>query len=122
MEAAEKRTAGSYGEDVAAAFLTRKGYTVLQRNFSCRLGEIDIIASDAAYLLFVEVKLRKDAEHGLAREFVTGSKQKKIILTAKYYLSKHPTALQPRFDVVEVYTPGGLGGKTYVRLIEDAFS
>ena len=87
MEAAEKRTAGSYGEDVAAAFLTRKGYTVLQRNFSCRLGEIDIIASDAAYLLFVEVKLRKDAEHGLAREFVTRSKQKKIILTAKYYLS-----------------------------------
>ena len=117
----EKREIGNLGEDIASAFLQKKGYDVIRRNFSCRLGEIDIIAEKDAFLCFVEVKLRKNAYHGEAREFVTRSKQKKIILAAKYYLSKNVTELQPRFDVVEVYMPDGPGGKAYVRLIENAF-
>lgn len=67
------------------------------------------------------MKLRKNAEHGEAREFVTRTKQKKIILAAKYYLSRNNSVLQPRFDVVEVYMPEGTNGKTYVRLLENAF-
>ena len=117
-----KQLLGSFGEDAAAAFLSKKGFTVIQRNFSCRLGEIDIIAEEGEYLAFVEVKLRKNADHGEAREFVTFSKQKRIILAAKYWLSRHPTELQPRFDVVEVYAPDGARGKVYLRLLRDAFS
>ena len=120
-EITQKRASGNYGEDIAAAFLQQKGYKIVERNFLCRLGEIDIIASDDDYLAFVEVKLRKDASHGEAREFVTRTKQKKIIQTARFYLSRHETELQPRFDVIEVYTPGGMGAKAWVRLIEDAF-
>ena len=117
----EKREIGNLGEDIASAFLQKKGYAVIRRNFSCRVGEIDIIAQNGEYLCFVEVKLRKNADHGEAREFVTRSKQKKIILAAKYYLSKNRTELQPRFDVVEVYLPEGANGKAYVRLLENAF-
>ena len=117
-----KQLLGSFGEDAAAAFLSKKGFTVIQRNFFCRLGEIDIIAEEGEYLAFVEVKLRKNADHGEAREFVTFSKQKRIILAAKYWLSRHPTELQPRFDVVEVYAPDGARGRVYLRLLRDAFS
>ena len=117
-----KQLLGSFGEDVATAFLSKKGFNILQRNFSCRLGEIDIIAEEGEYLAFVEVKLRKNADHGEAREFVTHSKQRRIILAAKYWMSGHPTELQPRFDVVEVYAPGGTQGKVYLRLLRDAFS
>ena len=117
----EKREIGNIGEDIASAFLQQKGYAVIRRNFLCRVGEIDIIAQKDEYLCFVEVKLRRNASHGEAREFVTRSKQKKIILAAKYYLSKNLTELQPRFDVVEVYMPDGTDGKTYVRLLENAF-
>ena len=116
-----KQLLGSFGEDAAAAFLSKKGFAVIQRNFSCRLGEIDIIAEEGEYLAFVEVKLRKNTDHGEAREFVTRSKQKRIILAAKYWLSRHPTELQPRFDVVEVYAPDGPRGKLYLRLLRDAF-
>ena len=117
-----KQNLGSFGENAAAAFLSEKGFKLLQRNFSCRLGEIDIIAQEGEYLAFVEVKLRKNADHGEAREFVTHSKQKRIILAAKYWICRHPTELQPRFDVVEVYTPDGPYGKIYIRLLRDAFS
>ena len=117
----EKREIGNLGEDIASAFLQKKGYAVIRRNFSCRAGEIDIIAQKDGYLCFVEVKLRKNAEHGEAREFVTRSKQKKIILAEKYYLSRNNSVIQPRFDVVEVYMPEGTNGKTYVRLLENAF-
>ena len=116
----EKREIGNLGEDIASAFLQQKGYAVIRRNFLCRVGEIDIIAQKDEYLCFVEVKLRRNASYGEAREFVTRSKQKKIILAAKYYLSKNLTELQPRFDVVEVYMPDGTDGKTYVRLLENA--
>lgn len=116
-----KREIGTLGEDIATAFLQKKGYAVIRRNFLCRVGEIDIIAQKGEYLCFVEVKLRRNADYGEAREFVTRSKQKKIILAAKYYLLKNRTELQPRFDVVEVYMPKGTDGKTYVRLLEDAF-
>ena len=117
----DQHNLGSFGEDAAAAFLKKKGFLLIERNFSCRLGEIDVIAREGEYLSFIEVKLRRDASHGLAREFVTPAKQRRIILAAKYWLSRHPTELQPRFDVVEVYAPFGPQGKTYLRLLRDAF-
>ena len=117
----DKKTLGQFGEDTAVKFLKSKGYAIKSRNFRCRFGEIDIIAEDSKYLAFVEVKLRKDSSHGTAGEFVSPIKQNKLRKAAGYYLAVRDTQLQPRFDVVEVYTPYGIGGKVYVRHITDAF-
>ena len=72
-----------------------------------REGEIDLVVSRGPYLCFVEVKLRRDAELAEAREFVTPGKQRRVRTAALYYLMEHPSPLQPRFDVVEVYAPQG---------------
>lgn len=95
---------GAMGEVLAARFLREKGYNVLSSNFRCRLGEIDIIVSDKRYLVFVEVKTRREDARYLPREAVTVSKQRKLLQTAAVYLSRFPTKLQPRFDVIEVVT------------------
>ena len=70
--------------------------------------EIDLILVREPYLCFVEVKLRKDADLAQARESVTPAKQRKVRTAALRYLSQHPSRLQPRFDVVEVYAPQGV--------------
>ena len=122
MAGAVRGTRGAWGEDYAEAYLRRHGYRILTRNYSCRFGEIDIIASDRRYVVFVEVKLRKSAAFGGAGEFVDRRKQNKLRLTAELYLSCHQTRLQPRFDVIEVYAPQGTDTKApRVRHIENAF-
>ena len=68
---------------------------------------LDLVAEGKGYLCFVEVKLRKDHHLAQAREFVTPAKQRKVRIAAQYYLLDHPTQLQPRFDVIEVYAPQG---------------
>lgn len=86
------------------------------------MGEIDIIAEDGRYLAFVEVKLRKDGRNGAACEAVTLSKQRKLRVTAEFYLMRHPTSLQPRFDVAEVYAPQGISTeRPDIYYIENAF-
>ena len=103
----DRRLLGRWGESRVAEELRQKGYRILAANWRCRLGEIDLIASDGAYICFVEVKLRKDDSFAQAREFVDHRKQEKIRRTARFYLTTHPTELQPRFDVAEVYAPQG---------------
>ena len=95
-------TTGERGEQRAQEFLCRKGYDILACNYRTRYGEIDVICADARYLAFVEVKTRSSTRFGSPREAVTMTKQRKIILSAQQWLQEHPTALQPRFDVVEV--------------------
>ena len=112
---------GRFGEQCAADYLEKKGYKIIERNFRCRAGEIDVIAADAEYIVFAEVKLRKNADYGEAREFVTLSKQSKVKKAALYYLSGKNLALQPRFDVIEVYAPSGEGGNVTVNHLENAF-
>ena len=101
----ERRELGTWGEERAAKYLRGKGYTIVERNFRCRSGEIDIIARRGGIIAFVEVKLRRDADFAEAREFVTAAKQRRVILTAEYWLASHPTELLPRFDVIEIYAP-----------------
>ena len=115
---------GALGERLAAKYLEKKGYRILERNFRCRMGEIDLIALRGSDLVFTEVKLRKDASHGEAREFVTASKQRKLLMTAEYYLSARPWAqeLQARFDVIEVYAPQGTEENCSIFHLENAFS
>lgn len=113
---------GKWGEEWVADRLRRQGWRIAARNFRCRLGEIDIIAENGIYLAFVEVKLRKNGQYGAACEAVTPSKQRKLRLTAQFYLMGHPTGLQPRFDVAEVYAPQGVRTeKPDIYYIENAF-
>lgn len=95
---------GAMGEILAARFLREKGYKIQSSNFRCRLGEIDIIAADKHHLVFAEVKTRRSDSRYLPREAVTVSKQRKLLQTAALYLTRFPSKLQPRFDVIEVVT------------------
>lgn len=114
--------AGAWGEAQAAQYLRRKHYRIIAANYYSRFGEIDLIARTGKYLVFVEVKLRKSARFALAREYVNRSKQDRIRMTASVYLSEHPTGLQPRFDVIEVYAPQGTDtANPEIYHMEDAF-
>ena len=113
---------GLWGEERAARYLRRHGYRIVERNFSCRSGEIDIIAEKGDILAFVEVKLRKDDSHGAAREFVTYRKQQRLMSTASLWLARNETDRQPRLDVIEIYAPHGRLGNVTVNHLEDAFS
>ena len=103
----DRKERGDWGEERAARYLRLRGYRILERNFRCRQGEIDIIARKGNIVAFVEVKQRKDASHGEAREFVTLSKQRRILSAAELWLVKTGCELQPRFDVIEIYAPQG---------------
>ena len=93
---------GAFGEAYAVDCLRRDGYEILTRNFSCRFGELDVIAKKDGIIAFVEVKSRAVDSLGTPAQAVTISKQRKLILTAQYYLWQNPVDLQPRFDVFEV--------------------
>lgn len=95
---------GKIGEKFVEEILAKKGYKIKCRNFNTKYGEIDIVACDDKYIVFVEVKTRKQDSMVSPFEAVTPSKQRKIILTAQYYLLKNPVDLQPRFDVAGVVT------------------
>lgn len=113
---------GAWGETLAAEYLRKKKYRMLAAGYRCRFGEIDLIAANRKYLVFVEVKTRKDGDFALAREFVDLRKQARIRSTAEMYLSQNPTHLQPRFDVIEVYAPQGMETKNpVINHLEGAF-
>ena len=118
----DKKLVGRFGEQTAAEFLKKKHYKIIGMNYSCRFGEIDLIAENKKYVVFVEVKLRKSDKFAEAREFVTFSKQEKIIKTASLWLSQNETELQPRFDVIEIYASEGVSSKAIkINHIENAF-
>lgn len=116
------KSLGLWGEERAAAYLRRRGYSIVERNYSCRFGEIDIIARGRGFIVFAEVKLRKNADFAEAREFVNAAKQRRIINTAQLWLMNDQSGLQPRFDVIEVYAPQGRSSLLpKIDHIEDAF-
>ena len=98
---------GRYGEDEACKYLISKGWKIVDRNWRFSHYEIDIIAKNEEYLIFVEVKTRKYYEnslYGTAAQAVTYRKKQNIIKAAQVYLAWHPTDLQARLDIIEVYT------------------
>ena len=117
----EKKEKGNLGEEIAAELYRRQGCRILERNYSCRLGEIDLIAEDRGVLVFAEVKLRKNARFAEAREFVDRNKQRRILNTARYYMMKTGSEQQARFDVVEVYMDPENRKAPVVNHIPDAF-
>lgn len=95
---------GRFGEDEAEKYLKQKGYKILERNFSCKRGEIDIIALDKDEIVFIEIKARISLKYGLPSEAVTKYKLKHIYKTAEYYLySRNLQNENTRIDVIEVY-------------------
>ena len=116
------KISGHWGEAMAADFLRKKRYEIVACNYHTRFGEIDLIARDRKTVVFVEVKTRKDDRFAEAREFVTNRKQERIRASAEIWLEQNETALQPRFDVIEVYAPDGMNTKRpRIVHLEDAF-
>ncbi|MGN0142404.1 MAG: YraN family protein [Roseburia sp.] len=111
-----KRAVGTAYEKAAGEYLKQQGYEILEYNFRCRNGEIDLIARDGAYLVFVEVKYRHGAGAGSPLEAVNVKKQRTISRTADYYCLTHGygETTPCRFDVVAV-----LGEE--IRLVRNAF-
>ena len=114
---------GKNGEDMVANYLRKNGWSIVKRNYQCRYGEIDIIAENKQYIIFVEVKTRKENSMVSALEAVDSAKQQRIMLTAQDYISKAESYLQPRFDVAAVTVkekPDGSKGYS-LKYIENAF-
>ena len=99
-----QRSVGARYEQVAGKYLEEQGYQILQYNYHCRQGEIDIIAREQGYLVFVEVKYRRTRKRGDAAGAVTEEKQKTISRVADYYMMEHHMYQDQkiRFDVVAI--------------------
>ena len=94
---------GRTGERLAAEAPMSKGYCILERNFRCRHGEIDLVAEDEQDIIFVEVKARRGVSYGLPEDALTMRKRRKLIEVASYYLDLHMCSNRSwRIDVVAV--------------------
>lgn len=98
------RKIGSRYEELAAALLQRRGYQILERNYRCRIGEIDLVAREGGYLVFVEVKYRRNTAAGGASAAVNAQKRQRIRHAAEYYIQQKGLYGDEgvRFDVVAV--------------------
>ena len=118
----DRKLLGRWGEKRCERFLRRKGFTTITRNFACKLGEIDLIATDSnGAIVFVEVRTRADESYTRAQETVTPKKRGKLIRTAKYFLKTYKVKDRPlRFDVVAVVL--GRKGRPQIRHYKNAFT
>jgi putative endonuclease len=111
---------GLDGEAQAEEFLRRAGFTILDRRFRCRAGEIDLVALDGEVVVFVEVKARRGVGYGTPTEAVVPRKQRRLAWAALTWLARMGRLeSRSRFDVVEVLAPAGRA--SLVRHVEDAF-
>jgi putative endonuclease len=108
---------GDAAENLAAAFLQRAGLTLVERNYRCRFGEIDLIAREGATLVFVEVRMRSSERFGGAAASITAAKRTKLLRTARFYLAGVGRAPQCRFDALLI------SGKTNsIEWLKNAFA
>ncbi|MGB9859858.1 MAG: YraN family protein [Moorellaceae bacterium] len=116
-----RRQKGQQGEAAAASFLLKNGYRLLEQNFRCALGEIDVVAEDKGEIVFVEVKARFSHLMGAPQEAVDWRKQKRLHRLAAYYLQRRGLSGRPcRFDVVAVWLDK-TGEAVQIELIRGAF-
>lgn len=112
---------GQKGEELAKEKLVKMGYKILDRNFRCKIGEIDIIAKDKNTLVFVEVRSKSSNEFGVPQETVNIKKQKRIRRVAEFYLIKNKLEdICCRFDIVAIIWQKNK--KPKIEVIKDAFS
>jgi putative endonuclease len=95
-----QQVTGLAGEDQALAYLQQQGLQLLERNFRCKGGEIDLIMQDGKVLVFFEVRVRSDGKFGGAAASVGSAKQKRLIIAAQVYLQRHTMPPPCRFDVI----------------------
>jgi len=100
MRRTAKQIAGQAGEDAALVYLQRQGLQLVERNFRCKGGEIDLIVRDRDTLVFVEVRKRADARFGGAAASVTSHKQRRLIRAAHFFLQRFRNPPSCRFDIV----------------------
>ncbi|MCL2499011.1 MAG: YraN family protein [Defluviitaleaceae bacterium] len=114
-----KHAVGMDGQNAAEVFLCERGYRILERNYRIKTGEIDLIARDGTYTVFIEVKSRNGLRYGHPREAVNALKQSRIIRTAQHYIMrKNLTDRDVRFDVIEVLNTQG---SVHIEHIVNAF-
>jgi len=94
---------GGPDESLAAAFLERQGLKILERNYRCRFGEIDLVAASGAVLVFVEVRARRSDDYGGAAASITASKRRRLVATARHYLADRGSERACRFDAILVH-------------------
>ncbi|MBD5162658.1 MAG: YraN family protein [Oscillibacter sp.] len=117
----ERKRRGDRGEDAVAAALEKRGCAILERQYRCRWGEIDLIVRTAeGVLCFVEVKTRSSRALAAPREAVTAAKRRKLRNAASWYLSRTGWDGPCRFDVAEVF-PADAGGRLQIKYIISAF-
>jgi putative endonuclease len=110
---------GRAGEEAAVRHLERMGYRIVERNYRCRFGEIDLIAQDGGVLVFIEVKTRRSRAFGPAALAVTRDKQRRLIKASQAYLSRKGGAQGVcRYDVVTIQIEAGV---SHIEVIRDAF-
>jgi putative endonuclease len=109
---------GKHVEEQAREHLEQRGLRLLERNYRCKLGEIDLIMRDGDALVFVEVRYRKSARFGSAIETVTAKKQSRLLATARHYLQSNPMSIPCRFDIVGIT---GQIRSAQIEWIKDAF-
>ncbi|MDD2483856.1 MAG: YraN family protein [Eubacteriales bacterium] len=110
---------GVFGEDAASTYLEKRGYKIIEKNFRCRAGEIDIIAAHGESIVFIEVKTRRSLSYGLPCEAITHAKKQHIKRVISFYvLLKGLSGKALRIDVMEVYIKEE---KVYIHHMEDAF-
>jgi putative endonuclease len=107
---------GVPAEAMAAAFLEKRGLTIVARNYRCRLGEIDLVARDGGTTVFVEVRRRASSAFGGAAASITGAKRLKLLKAARHYISRLSTTPQCRFDALLIE-----GEPPRIEWIRDAF-
>ena len=115
----DKRETGNFGEELAERYLKRRWYRILERQYRCRFGEIDLIARKGGILCFVEVKTRSSVARGLPRDAVDQRKQQRLRKTAALYLAERGLDCPVRFDVAEVYLEEGKAPR--IEYLENAF-
>jgi putative endonuclease len=102
-----RRQLGNWGEEQASAFLRAQGYRIVERNWRCSAGEVDIVARDGEQLVFVEVRTRRGRNYGAPEESITTAKQAKLIELAQSYLQENPELeCAWRIDVVALELRG----------------
>ena len=114
-----RHVVGKAGEEAAVQYLCQQGYQILERNYRCRFGEIDLIARDGRTLAFIEVKTRRSQKFGPAAAAVTLEKQRHLVKASQVYLIQQRKAYEfCRFDVVTIELEAQ---KPRIELIKDAF-
>ncbi len=112
---------GRWGEDTAARYLEQLGYKIIERNYSRRCGEIDIITYKDSFICFVEVRTRAQGAIVSGAESIDVRKMRRVYKTAYLWLLEHEVSFQPRFDVVEIVCAKGGNTVKQITLIENAF-